>query len=70
MINKYNLSKQYINIMIDKRFEHYYDLGLSIIFGFIVILIIYNMYDLPVIIELTGDDNELFNNVKSQCSHY
>jgi len=56
--------------MIDKRFEHYYDLGLSVIFGFIVILLIYNMYDLPVIIELTGDDNELFNNVKYQCSHY
>lgn len=41
--------------MIDKKLEPWYDIMFSIFLGFIAILLLHNMYDLPRTIVVTND---------------
>jgi hypothetical protein len=53
--------------MIDKKFEPYYDILLSVFLGVIIIIILHNMYESPRIIVIEDDNKEYFSNIRPQC---
>ncbi len=50
--------------MIDKRFEPYYDIILSIFIGMITVILIYYVYNQPRIITFEASPSEHFTNRK------
>lgn len=54
--------------MIDKKMEPYYDILFSIFIGFVLIYILYVLYDSPRVVYLESDDEEHFNGSFRPCN--